>query len=53
MTPARAVAIERVVLVAGGLCMVAALAAVDPRLGLFLAGVLLVLSAIDVPWRRT
>lgn len=53
MTPTRAVIVERVVLVAGGLCMIAALAAVDPRLGLFLAGILLVLSAIDIPWRRS
>ena len=51
MTPTRAVLAERAVLVVGFLFMVAAISAVDWRLGLFLAGLALCGSALD--WRRS
>lgn len=50
MKPERIVLAERLVLVAGFAAIVAALAAVDGRLGLFTAGLLLVVSTS--PWRN-
>ena len=42
--------VERVLLLLGFVCITLALAAVDWRLGLFTAGVILVASTVD--WRR-
>ena len=50
MTPRRVLLIERAVLLLGVICIVAALAAVDWRLGLFVAGLALAASTVD--WRR-
>ena len=50
MTPQRAELLGHVVWLVAFLCIVTALAAVDWRLGLFTAGVLLAASNID--WRR-
>jgi hypothetical protein len=50
MNPTRVVLLERVVWLVAFLCIVVALAAVDWRLGLFSAGVLLAASNVD--WRR-
>jgi hypothetical protein len=44
--------LEPLTVLAGGLCMSVALAAVDWRAGLFLAGLLLTVSALDIRWRR-
>lgn len=53
MTPARILLLERVVWVVAFVCMVIAVAAWDWRAGLFLAGVLLALSSLDIrSWRR-
>jgi hypothetical protein len=48
VTPAQAVLAERLVLVLGAALMVLAVATLDWRLGLFFAGLLLVLSALDL-----
>lgn len=50
MAPGRVALLEHVVWLLAFLCIVVALAAVDWRLGLFVAGVLLAASNID--WRR-
>ena len=50
MSPQRVLHLERVVWLIAFLCIVVALAAVDWRLGLFTAGVLLAASNVD--WRR-
>lgn len=52
MTPARALIAERLALVVGFVAMVLAVGAFDWRAGLLLGGLLLVLSALDLPWRR-
>jgi len=49
MRPALAVVIERVVLVVGALLVVAAVATFDWRIGLLVAGLLLVVSTS--PWK--
>jgi hypothetical protein len=51
MTPDRVVLLGQVVWLVAFLCIVASLAAVDWRIGLFAAGVLLAVSNID--WRRS
>ena len=51
MTPQRATLVEQAALIVGAALVVAALAAVDWRLGMFTAGLLLCGSAIN--WRRT
>jgi hypothetical protein len=48
MKPTRIVLVERLALVAGLVAIVAAAAAVEWRLGLFLAGLVLVVAALDV-----
>jgi uncharacterized membrane protein len=53
MTPARAVLVERAVLLMGFLALVVAVAALDWRAGLALAGTLLILSSLDLRWRRS
>lgn len=53
MTPERIALAERVVLVVGAVAMVLAVVAFDWRVGLFLAGVFLAGSALDIRWRRT
>lgn len=50
MKPERAALVEHVVWLVAFLCIVVALAALDWRLGLFTAGVLLAVSNVD--WRR-
>jgi hypothetical protein len=52
MTPARDLLAERIVIAAGFVAMVVAVGAFDWRAGLLLAGLLLVLSALDMPRRR-
>lgn len=52
MTPARAVLVERAVLLASFAAMVVALGAFDWRLGLGLAGILGAGSSLDLRWRR-
>ena len=53
MKAERAILAERLALVAGAVAMAVAVAAVDWRAGLFVAGGLLVASAVDLPrrWR--
>jgi hypothetical protein len=48
VTPARAALLERAMQALGGVAMAGAAAAVDWRVGLFLAGLLLTLSAVDL-----
>jgi hypothetical protein len=52
MTPGAVVRLERLALVAGLALMVLAVGALDWRAGLLLAGLLLVLSALDIPRRH-
>lgn len=52
MNAQRVALLERGVLIVGFALMVAAVAAVDWRIGLFFAGLLLALSSIDLPRRR-
>ena len=52
MMPARAVVVERLVLVTGFVAMVIAIGAFDWRAGLLFGGFLLTLSALDLPGRR-
>jgi len=54
MTPGQIAFLERIVWLVAFSFMVAAAAAFDWRAGLFLAGVLLALSSLDIAsWRRS
>jgi len=52
MTPRRVLLFERLALLAGCALIVLAIAAYEVRLGALAAGVILVVSAVDLPGRR-
>lgn len=53
MNARRVLIVERLVLLAGLVAMVAAVVSIDWRLGLFCAGALATGASLDLSWRRT